>query len=77
MYLSTRSHHRRTIHVFYMMKSSNGNIIRVTSHLCVTGHFTGPFWDMNLTQRHTDMDSVLTIQKKAKDHSFRMSKHHR
>ena len=29
-------------HVFHMMTSSNGNIFRVTGHLC--GEFTGPRW---------------------------------
>ena len=31
-----------TIDVFIMMTSSNGNIFRVTGHLC--GEFTGPRW---------------------------------
>ena len=29
-------------YAFYMMTSSNGNIFRVTGHLC--GEFTGPRW---------------------------------
>ena len=30
------------VHVLFMMTSSNGNIFRVTAHLC--GEFTGPRW---------------------------------
>ena len=31
-----------TVYVYHMMTSSNGNIFRVTGHLC--GEFTGPRW---------------------------------
>ena len=45
----SRNNHRNTLIVrpprwimLFMMKSSNGNIFRVTGHLC--GEFTGPRW---------------------------------
>ena len=52
---------RRCYVTYHMMTSSNGNIFRVTGHLC--GEFTGPRW-IPRTQRRADVLFDMRLNKR-------------